>query len=180
MRFEVYSALLSLVYIKVFKAIKDRLDSINCDNTQDELFLKELYRELDYKLLYRSSSNDLFEIIGLSNDMDIERFPDISMDKFSSKLSQIYRGDDMNEHINIILFNLIVADLNRFSGMKIINNNPEEIFEYLYFTIKINVITSYMNKKYLQRLLDYCTNVDFRNEDIRKNVKRLVRSILDM
>lgn len=180
MRFDVYSALLSLIYIKVFKAIKDRLDSLVCDNTQDDLFLKDLYKEFDYKLLYRCSSNDLFEIIGLFNGMDVDKFPDITMDKFMNKLSQIYGDNDIDEHINMILFNLIVGDISKIKGMQQINNNPEDVFDYLYFTIKINVIMSYMNKKFLQKLFDYCSNIDFKNEYIRKDVKRLVRTLLDM
>lgn len=178
MKFDIYSAIFSVIYIDVFREILDKLESLSYDE-DDEMFVAYLYGELNFKIIYRCSCNDLFEMISLYSDMDINKFPDISMDVLRKRLSTIYNGSDIDDHINEVLYNSIIDDITKMRCKKRLNNNPEDVFDYLYFTTKMNVIMSYLNKTYLRKLLDYCNSVKFNNAYINGDVKKLIRARLE-
>lgn len=175
MEFDIYSAIFSVIYIDVFRKILDKLESLSYDDEQDELFIGCLFGELNFKIIYRCSCNDLFEMMSLYNDMDINKFPDISMDVLKKSLGSIYKGFDIDSHINDVLYNSIVDDIAKMRWKNNLNNNPEDVFEYLYFITKMNVVMSYLNKMYLSKLLEYCNNNGFNNSYICSDVKRLIR-----
>ena len=130
-------------------------------------------------MIYRCSCNDLFEIICLYNYIDIDKLPDINMNSLKKYLSNIYNQSDVDEHINAILYNSIIENILKIRTKHYLINNPEDIFEYLYFTTKSDIIMTYLNKEYLLKLLDYCNNITFNNNYIRADIKRLVKSKLE-
>ena len=180
MEFDIYSAIFSLIYIEIFRKILNKLETVTYDNEQDEMFVNNLFEELNFKIIYRCSCNDLFEIISLYCDMDINKFPNIKMDVLKTHLSNIYQDDnDIDEHINEILYNSIIDDINQMTLKNNLDNNPEAVFDYLYFVTKMDVILSYLNKKYLEKLLNYYNQTQFNNNFIKYNTRKLIRSKLD-
>ena len=139
MKFDIYSAIFSVIYIEVFNEILGKFESLSIDGEQDEIFVSCLYGELNFKLIYRCSCNDLFEMICLHNDMNIDKFPDIKMDVLFKKLSAIY-NEDVANHISEILYNSIIDDINKMVKKNKIDNNPEDVFDYFYFNINCSVI----------------------------------------
>lgn len=181
MEFDIYSAIFSVIYIEVFRKILNRLESLSYDNEQDEMFVNNLFGELNFKIIYRCSCNDLFEIISLYCDMDINNFPDINMDILKVHLSNVYQEiDDIDGHVNEILYNSIIDDINQMALKNNLDNNPEEVFDYLYFVTKIDVILSYLNRKYLEKLLNDYNQIKFNNNVIKCNTRKLIRERADI
>ena len=178
MEFDIYSALFSAIYIEIFRNILNKFESLSYDNEQDRAFVNCLFGELNFKIIYRCSCNDLFEIISLHCDMDINKFPDINMDILKKHLAAIYKEANIDEHINDILYNSIVDDITKMQSKYYINNNPEDVFDYLYFTTKLNVVMSYLNKEYLLKLFNYCNINSFNNNCISGDIKILIRTRL--
>lgn len=180
MRFDIYCAILAVLHISIFKNIKEKLDSLLIDNDQDKKFVESLYIKLDTKLLYKICSNDLFEILALYNDMDIDKIPLVDMTIVINSLSNVYYDMPIDEHVNDILFNLIVSDISIMQNMKQLKNSPDDVFEYSYFTTRIEVIMSYMNKDYLIKLYNYCQNINFNNIYIHTDVKNKIKKRISM
>lgn len=178
-QFDIYSAIFSVIYIETFKKILNKLESLSYDVESDKLFIDSLFGELNSKIIYRCSCNDLFEMICLYNNIEINRFPDMSMDILKRVLSNIYNQLNVDAHINEILYNSVIEDILKIRIKCYLINNPEDVFEYLYFTMKTNVIMSYLNKEYLLKLLEFCNNNDFCNDFICEDVKKLIKARLN-
>ena len=178
LRFDIYSVLLSTIHVKTFISIKDKIDSISFVEGNEE-FIKALEDKLLSKLLYRACGTDLFEIMVLYNSFNIEKFSDVNMDALKKVFSKIYLNTDIDEHINEILFNLIISDISNINKIKKFNNCPEDVFTYLYFITRIEVIISFMNRTNLQKLYDCCNEINFNNmyiaKDVRQKIKRKIK-----
>lgn len=178
-RFDINSAILAAIYIKTFKNIKSKLDLVVCESKQDLEFCDLLYKELYFKILYKMCENDLFEAIGMFNNIEIDKFPDINTNILKKCLSKKYSDDDIDKHINEKLLNLLINDINLIKNIKCLKNDSESVFQYLYFVISLEVIMLYMNKEYLLKLYEYYNNTDFENKyicnDICNKIKRRIK-----
>ena len=178
--FDIYCVILAVMHISTFKNIKEKLDSLSFENKQDKMFVDSLNIKLETKLLYKICSNDLLEILILYNNMDIDKIPYVDINIALKSLSKVYYNMDIDEHINDILFNLIVADISMVQTKKQLNNSSDDVFEYLYFTTRIEVIMSYMNKEYLKKLYEHCKNINFNNVYISADVKNKIKKRISM
>ena len=180
MKFDIYSVLLTVIYIDTFKKMNDKLDDLTYDDEKEAELVHSLYGELNIKLFKKCCANDLLEIISLFNGMNIDKIPNISMNVVTNYLSKMYYGMDMSEHVSEIFFNAIVADISSMSHRDQLAYTPEDILDYLYFITRMETIMLYMNRDYLLKLYEYCKGLKFDNAYISSDVKSKIKRRLSI
>lgn len=168
--FDLHSMILTIIHIDTFKQIKGKIDHLTFDNKKDAAFVQSLYNKLNLMLLKKCCTSDSLSFITVFNNMDIDKISSISMDLITSKLSIKQQNIDVSSHISEILMNLIIELISTLSVKKNLDNEPADVFNYLFLITKMDVAISYMNKEYLLKLQEYFKNIKFDNSYIHNDI----------
>lgn len=178
MRYDIFSVIVAFIHIKTFKNIQNKIDNLSCETQRDTEFVNALVAIFNKQLILKSCNNDLLEVLTIYNDIDIDKIPDIDINLIIDKLKKIYRCNNIDDCVSDVLFRLVVGDISVMCQQGNLVNRPQDIFDYLYFTTRLEIILVYMNKTYLLKLYEYCKSIKFNNKyiynDINNKIKRRI------
>lgn len=174
--FSIYDVLLSMIYIDVIKLLKNKIYSLNATCEKDENFINLLQQRLKIskiKLLFSSFPS---EILTLYHNTGIDETPRIDIDMIKNKLKKL-NTKEMNQAINNVIY--ITADdkIDEIINTEKVNNNADDVFDYLVTVTMMEVLISYMDKDTLELYYEYCSEmINDKNRISVENVKRLIKN----
>lgn len=172
--FGIYDVIISMISIEVIKKIKNKIYYANIFGNNDEEFINSLKKELEIAKINFLLSNNTSEIISLYNSLNIEKIPNIDIIKIITSQNNIYLN---NLIIDSILDYYSKKYLNTCAKIKIINNNPKDVFQFLLTITYLEVLISYMNDNMKISLYNYCCNLNnIMNINIINHAKKLIKS----
>lgn len=162
----------------IHKALPEIIESLDLEDTPH---LSILTKYLNSQLIYKSFGNDLFEMIAINSNMDIESLPNIGFDKIFEAFNNIYYNTALNpyEMLSDTMLNLSMEETSRIRTLKI--NDEKDItptktmFNYIYSITKLRILINHMDKKSLQTLKTYISKLNFENHNIKNAVKVLLK-----
>lgn len=174
MNFCLYDIIVSSINIDIIKSINNKINSVIANSDRDKHFIELLKNRLEvakFTFLYSTTTS---EMLSLDNNGDIELIPRIDINFVKNKVLNI-KGVRFDEIFNesLMFFSRELADI--FKGIRVVNNNPVEVFNYLAIVTQLETFLSYMDRDMLEALYSYCCSVsNSSNKAIMDNAKRLV------
>lgn len=155
--FNLFDSIISLIDIEMMKIVRSKLDNLKIDNNNDLMFVKLMYQRFNATLFAQVVDNNLTEIVGLFNDMDVSKFPMFDVDNMIKIINDKYMlgGDNSIDEVNLTFLNLAKITIDRLSLCGF-SNNSQVVFDNLAFITRIEVLIRYMNINSLYNLLEYC------------------------
>lgn len=181
MKFDIYDVLESMIRIETLKKIKEKITKLSPQCRKDIKFVKSLQTELNASKISVLSQFSTTEIIGVSFNMNLNKLPQIDMEIISNNFKKVFtksstiEGMDMLNHI---IYYMAEKNIAYLSEITIIQNNPIDVYQYLYRITELEVLISYMNKTALTRFSDYCNSTKCINPASLENTKRLIKEKL--
>ena len=176
MIFNTFATLIGLIDIKVMKLVKEKLNVLYIDNSNDYNFVELLYREFSSIFFSQIFDNDFIEIVGLSYNMDIENIPDIDINVLINYINNIYalKDDNCFKPASLSLVEVSKITMNRLFTIEF-ENDPAIVFKYLLFITRIEELISYVDKNCLYKLLEHCESYSGKNDFSINKVRKLIK-----
>lgn len=163
--FNMFSSLISLIDIEMMRRVKLKLDKLIADNYNDLSFINSLYKEFNEIMIFQALNNNLTEVIYFNSNMDIDMIPNIDINNLVNFIGEILKLD--NDYYfsadNDFLVGLAKITIDRLVSEKF-DNNSNTILNCLTLITRLEVMIDYLNKDYLNILLNYCNDVRNDNE----------------
>lgn len=180
--FDLLLAVQAYTHIETIKTVKDILPTLV---EEDSPFLSILYKYLNAQLLYKSCANDLFEIITIYSNMDIDSLPNIDFNNIKEAYYHVYNKSILAPDLMLsdTIFSLTLEELNRIKQLNNIDQDESQqlktLFYYIYSITRIKILISKMDKATLEKTKTYCGKLNFENASIQKEIKKILKNPQD-
>lgn len=179
-KFSIYGSILAMIDLNVVKSLKRKLDSLVISSNNDKVYISLLYGKLQRSKIDFLFTTSPAEIVSLLNNTDIDKISNIDPDNIRKKINTLYGN---NNDLKFLLDNTIAwyikEVIKELSEVKIVNNNPYDIYSYLVSISQFEVLISYLDRRNLCSVYNYCCNlVNLNNYASMENAKRLIREYI--
>lgn len=158
LEFDIHDVILAMVYINVFKNLKNKLDNLNTFNQSDQKVIRDLFEYYERAKFKDFNNMPTFEIISLLYNSDMIKVPSINIDKLK-KFGSIDDEELEEFFINMATDTIdIIASIDD-SYLEEAFKDSSEIFDYLFDITLFEVLISYMDISTLHEVSDYCKEV---------------------
>lgn len=175
MKFSIYDAIISMINIDVIKILKNKIYSLESSCDSDDRFIDLLKQRLKISKIELLFNTSVSEIVSLYYNTSIDDMPRIDINKIKNKILKL-NNPKLNNLIHNTIVIFITKNVRELSKIRIVNNNDNDVFKYLFTITQIEVLINYLDKNKLKELYDFCIKMT-NNENIAsmENVKRLVK-----
>ena len=175
--FSIYDSILSMINLDIIKSIKNKIYSLNYDCDGDRRFVNLLKKKLNYSKINFLFNSSMIEMLSLFYNTDIDKIPKIDELKIKDKISKFNDIEIRNSFTSTLLV-AFDKNIKKLVSIDNINNNVDDVFNYLVLITTIEILISYMDKNLLKICYDYCSSIDNSNLGVN-NVKTLIKNKID-
>lgn len=182
MKFSIYDVITSIIKIAALRKVKAKIETLRPSNKQDIHFVIALKKEYNSFVISSLSVLSLFEMLGINSNIEIDKVSKIDIKIIINKASILFfeeKKESGTSTFDTVILSLVKDSINKLSKIVSINNNPIDVYMYLYKLTELEELISYMNKQSLTQLSEYCKSIKHVNSAIEQNIKRLIKEKID-
>ena len=162
----IYGKILLDALVKVDKQLLDKDDS-----TVQNDFIYDLYSYHKAHKFTLLSTNDFLERIAVDFNFNLSDMPSISFDRIKNNFRL---GNNFNKYLNKILYIIGIETINNLVNSKY-SFDVNSIYTNMLYIAELEVIISYLDKLYLDKLNVYCNSIDIENFNNGKFVSSVLK-----